>query len=342
MNRLRARASFANVVAVIALFVALGGTSLADPVAHTAASVASDVKKALKLGKSAQKRAKAADKRAKAATAKALAADAKAVAADAKGAGAQTTAGQALAAANAALPAGAKAADADKLDGKDSAAFLGATASAADALLLGGKPASAFLAADGKAANADKLDDLDSTAFLPVAGKAADANTLDTLDSGAFVQFGQAASNSDLLDGQDSTAYTRGNATLRSGFVRCTQACFAKILADAPGVGLVQVGCSNSTMSIGYNNASGIAGLLWADITGDTPKVDAIGSGVSNTSQTGAVFIHMQGAFSPALSLPGVSVKTADFEVWGSRSSANSCTFTGHLTGHPAVTAVVE
>ena len=43
--------------------------------------------------------------------------------------------------------------------------------------------------------------------FLPFAGKAADANLFDGLDSTAFLRSGGKADNSDLLDGKDSTAF---------------------------------------------------------------------------------------------------------------------------------------
>ena len=54
-----------------------------------------------------------------------------------------------------------EAADADKLDGQDSTAFLGAAAKAADADKLDGQDSTAFLGAAAKAADADELDGLD-------------------------------------------------------------------------------------------------------------------------------------------------------------------------------------
>ena len=68
------------------------------------------------------------------------------------------------------LGAGAKAADAETLDGKDSSAFLGATAKAADAETLDGKDSSAFLGATAKAADAETLDGKDSLSFTRLAG----------------------------------------------------------------------------------------------------------------------------------------------------------------------------
>jgi hypothetical protein len=54
LGRVRAQITFANVVAVLALFVALGSTGVADPVVHTAGN---NVKNALRLSKKADKKA---------------------------------------------------------------------------------------------------------------------------------------------------------------------------------------------------------------------------------------------------------------------------------------------
>jgi hypothetical protein len=70
------------------------------------------------------------------------------------------------------LAASGKATDADRLDGEDSASFLRATAKAADADKLDGQDSGAFLSATAKAADADQLDDKDSTAFAPAGGHA--------------------------------------------------------------------------------------------------------------------------------------------------------------------------
>jgi len=60
-----------------------------------------------------------------------------------------------------------KAPDSDKLDGKDSTEFLGATAKAADSDLLDGRDSTDFLGANAKAADSDKLDGKDSADFAP-------------------------------------------------------------------------------------------------------------------------------------------------------------------------------
>ena len=65
------RATFANVAGLLALFVALGSSSVAAPARTVASGVAADVKRALKIGKQADKRSKQALAAAKKAAAKA-------------------------------------------------------------------------------------------------------------------------------------------------------------------------------------------------------------------------------------------------------------------------------
>jgi hypothetical protein len=55
--------------------------------------------------------------------------------------------------------------DADKRDGNDSSSFLPKTGTAANASKLGGQLPSYYLPAGGKATDSDKLDGLDSTSF---------------------------------------------------------------------------------------------------------------------------------------------------------------------------------
>lgn len=107
---LRSRLTFANVAAALALFFALGGASLADPIANGAASLGKRVNRALTVGKKASKTAKSARRTA--------------VNADKTAGEALGTAKQALANDAKLLPSGGKAADADRLDGSDSSAFF--------------------------------------------------------------------------------------------------------------------------------------------------------------------------------------------------------------------------
>ena len=69
MRHLRPHVSYANVIATICLFVVLGGPAAAGEVAQSAASTASKIKQALKIGKRADRNAKKALSRADAALA---------------------------------------------------------------------------------------------------------------------------------------------------------------------------------------------------------------------------------------------------------------------------------
>ncbi|HEX6261678.1 MAG TPA: hypothetical protein VF097_02395 [Actinomycetota bacterium] len=64
--------------------------------------------------------------------------------------------------------------------------FLNQNEKAADAQLLDGIDSAEFLRADATAADSDLLDGMDSSAFLPAGGTAADSDLLDGMDSGAF------------------------------------------------------------------------------------------------------------------------------------------------------------
>jgi hypothetical protein len=71
-----------------------------------------------------------------------------------------------------------------RLGGKDASAFLpagGTAANAANAALLGGQPASAFLAANGKAVDADKLDGKEAADFVPAVRVQAPAPVVDPM-----------------------------------------------------------------------------------------------------------------------------------------------------------------
>jgi hypothetical protein len=80
--------------------------------------------------------------------------------------------------------------NADMVDGKHAADFLGRGERAADSNLLGGSPASAFLGATAKAADAETIDGKDSSEFLGSSAKAADAHTVDGVDSIDLARFG--------------------------------------------------------------------------------------------------------------------------------------------------------
>lgn len=83
---------------------------------------------------------------------------------------------------------------ADKLDGKDSTAFVSAIdGKAPDSDRLDGKDSTEFLGATAKATDADRLDGRDSTDFLGATAKAADSDKLDGKDSTDFARAGTAA-----------------------------------------------------------------------------------------------------------------------------------------------------
>jgi hypothetical protein len=172
MAKARSHLTFANVVAMIALFVALSGTGFAAPVADTAASLGSSVKKALKIGKRADKTAKRALSAANAANSAAKGSQ--------QGLANVYTKPESDARF---LGKGEKASDSSKLDGLGAGAFLGATASAVDSDKLDGQDSSAFLAATAKAADAETLDGIDSGDFMH--GKGFTASRRMVLDPGS-------------------------------------------------------------------------------------------------------------------------------------------------------------
>jgi hypothetical protein len=313
--RIRPRLTFANVGVVIAIVLACGGTSVAQPVVTTAASLAKSVKQALRLGKSADKRSK-----------------------------------QALAKAGAALPATGKAIDADKLDGLDSSAFLRdssaftpAGATAPNAELLDGKDstvflqdAGAFLAAGGKAADAGKLDGKDSSAFLQNASaflgasaKAADSDLLDGLNSTAFLGASGKAVDADKLDNIDSTGFVQGNADY---FAKAITSCATATCADVisvPGQYAIGTGCS-ATADVTYKNFSGGSLRLWTVDAGATPTVAILGSGATSTLSAAPVkVIRFIATFGT-----GASSKTIDATIAAHKDAAdsNKCSFAATVT----------
>lgn len=135
------------------------------------------------------------------------------------------------------LASGGKAADAEKLDGKDSADFLGATATAADAALLDGLDSTAFLRSTAKATDADLLDGLNSTAFLGVAAKAADSDRLDGFDSTAFAKSGNfrravVTSSGGLLNGNGVTVSRTSTGVYRVDLGDLNGACAMAITPE--------------------------------------------------------------------------------------------------------------
>lgn len=120
---MRARLTYANVAATLALLIAIvgGGSAIAEPIADTAASVTGKVKQALKIGKQSKKSSKQALRTAK--SAKKTADQALAATADTYSKAASD--GRYMLKAGVPLRslAANRADDADKLDGLDSTSF---------------------------------------------------------------------------------------------------------------------------------------------------------------------------------------------------------------------------
>jgi hypothetical protein len=108
-----------------------------------------------------------------------------------------------------------RAKNADRLGGLAASAFLPAGGKAADASLLDGKHSTDFLAAGGKATDADRLDGKDSSDFLAAGAKAADADKLDGADSSAFERGdGRIAHNAAVLNPNETLSATAGLGTV--------------------------------------------------------------------------------------------------------------------------------
>ena len=112
------------------------------------------------------------------------------------------------------LLVGNTAANSSHLNGFDASAFLLANGTAANASALGGLPPSAYLGAADTAANADKLDGKDSTGFLAAAGKAADADKLDGLDSAAFAPAAKVLAAGPVTLAMPATSGQKATSTL--------------------------------------------------------------------------------------------------------------------------------
>jgi Collagen triple helix repeat (20 copies) len=74
-----------------------------------------------------------------------------------------------------------------------------------------------YLAATAKAADADELDGIDSTGFLGIDAKAADADELDGIDSTGFLGIDAKAADADKLDGLDAFDFLVANVSLAGG-----------------------------------------------------------------------------------------------------------------------------
>jgi hypothetical protein len=177
------------------------------------------------------------------------------------------------------------AADSDFLNGRPASAYVltdgGTAANARNALTalnanaLGGQPPSAFLPAGGKAADADKLDGLDSTAFTPArkvlgAGPVAlaDGQSATLLSSGPFTVIARcAAGETDVVlhhdvpipepTGTGATTLAPGDATLAAATSGATRTPFSAL---GGGAGLQGIATAIATASGCEAAAFGVTG----------------------------------------------------------------------------------
>lgn len=142
--------------------------------------------------------------------------------------------------------------DADKLDGKDS---------------------SAFLQVAGKAADADTLDGIDSTGFYAAGSKVADSTHADnadhatSADSAGSANTAGFASNADALDGKDSSQFIQGQGQALHG---------ARALAPNGANWFTVLQTPNPGVTIGYNCPSTLTNngvLVIRNDSGETVNV---------------------------------------------------------------------
>ena len=129
--------------------------------------------------------------------------------------------------------------------------------------LKDGAVTTAKFGAGALAPNADLLDGLNSTAFLLAGGKAADADLLDGLNSTAFLLAGGKAADSDKLDGIDSTGFVQGGGT-RSLYTS------GDAFVDT-AAGTLILDCASGNFRFRYRSFNGYT--LWAADNGNPSRV---------------------------------------------------------------------
>jgi hypothetical protein len=172
------------------------------------------------------------------------------------------------------------AADSDFLDGRPASAYLLAgTGVAANALRLGGKDASAFLPVGATAANAALLGGSPASAFLPAGGTAANSNLLGGRPASDFVPAGRLTAPAPQIVPMPATpgAVTRttlvtdgplslvaecensgGTAVARIGIRNDVEFFLLKGEADNAGAGIQPVFVPPTTQPIAQVTAGGI------------------------------------------------------------------------------------
>jgi hypothetical protein len=178
------------------------------------------------------------------------------------------------------------ASDADFLNGRPASAYVladgGTAAVAKQALQLDGLSASAFLPAGGTAVNASALGGLPASAFLPAGGKAADADKLDGLDATAFAPARRVQGAGPVTLQMPGTAGQTATATLGSaGPFTLTGECANSGGAPVARVTLQRSGGEHfpvftGNASSGKVSSSGAAAtLVQATASGGLPVWDA-------------------------------------------------------------------
>lgn len=182
---MRARPSPATAIALVALFVALGGTAFSALRIDSSKVVNNSLKSADLKNKKGVK-------------------DADVVPNSLTG--------------NAINEATLSGVNASTLDNLDSADFLRSNEMAADANLLDGLDSAAFLRSDAKAADADQLDGLNSSDFLR-SNAAVDADKVDGLDANSLIRVASASTSNAPNAVGDNDVLTTSITAPRSGFL---------------------------------------------------------------------------------------------------------------------------
>jgi hypothetical protein len=184
--------------------------------------------------------------------------------------------------ASAFLLANGTAANASALGGLPPSAYLGAGATAADAAKLGGKAPSAYLGAADTAANADELDGKDSADFLAAEGKAADADKLDGLDSAAFAPAAKVLAAGPVTLAMPATSGQKATSTLATdGPLSLVGECENSGGTPIARVTLQQSGGEHFTVFVGEvasgkaTSGGGSATIVQVTATGGLPVWDA-------------------------------------------------------------------
>jgi hypothetical protein len=193
---------------------------------------------------------------------------------------------------------------------------------------LDGKDSTAFLLTTDKAADSDRLDGIDSTGFYAAGSKVADSDTLDGIDSTGFYAAGSKVADSDKLDGLDSTQLVTGGGHLIAN--RLAGATNGQLLLNIPFMGqLIVDGCDGINGRLRFDTAGtgNVDYMHSALYTGSSPELGTlIGSNISTATRPSA-FITMNIARDAG---PSTKIVT----IWASWD-ANGCRFQAQALESP-------